>query len=240
MLKKITSIALILVMFACLVACNGTAQPTAAEEAKTEAETTAVEETDVPETEAPDVTETEKPEESEEETEAAETEPAETAGEGEISLTGPYIVTTCGQSPGAVQISMSAKMAQIEADTDNALSADTLDTDTYKTLIVTTGTSMKGMGAAGTDVNAEIDRCVALIEKAKDEGMLIVGAHIEGMARRTDSSDSASIEAIMPLADVILIIKDSDSDGFFTTFAEENDTQLIVVDDAIDVGKVLN
>ena len=35
-----------------------------------------------------------------------------------------------------------------------------------KTLIISTGTSGKGMGAAGTDVNDEIDRCTAVAQAA--------------------------------------------------------------------------
>ena len=62
-------------------------------------------------------------------------------------LEGPYIVTTCGQSPGAVMISMSAMQTEISATHNSTLTAEDLVEGEYKTLIVTTGTSMKGMGA---------------------------------------------------------------------------------------------
>ena len=171
--------------------------------------------------------------------------PAAESGEaaGEVVMPefeGPYIVTTCGQSPGAVMVSMSAMQAKITAKSDNALTADTLDTETYKTLVITTGTSMKGMGAAGTDVDAEIVRCLAVIAKAKEAGMVVIGAHIEGMARRVDSMDEASIAAVMAEADVILAIAESDSDGFFTKYAQENGKPIIVVKDALAVGAALN
>ena len=155
---------------------------------------------------------------------------------------GPYIVTTCGQSPGAVMVAMAAMQTGIHADyddADNPLTAATLDTDTYKTLIVTTGTSMKGMGAAGTDVDLEIARCLAVIEAAKEAGMIVIGAHVEGMARRVDSTDEASIDAVMAEADIILVINDSDSDGFFTKYAQENGKPLLKVENALAVGTVL-
>lgn len=152
---------------------------------------------------------------------------------------GPYIVTTCGQSPGAVMISMAAKQKQIEATHENTLTAQQLKEGDYKTLIITTGTSMKGMGAAGTDVDTEIERCLELIEAAKEAEITIIGAHVEGMARRTDSSDAASIEAIMEHADIILIIQESDSDGFFTEYAKEHEKPLLVVKDALEIGSVL-
>lgn len=154
-------------------------------------------------------------------------------------LEGPYIVTTCGQSPGAVMISMAAMQAGMKVTYNNNLVAEDLVPSEFKTLIVTTGTSMKGMGAAGTDVEAEIQRCLNVIKVAKEAGMVVIGAHIEGMARRTDSSDAASIEAIMKEADIILIVEESDSDGFFTEYAQENEKPMIVVKNALEIGQVL-
>lgn len=180
------------------------------------------------ETEATDTKKTEKEEPDTDETKA------------DITLEGPYIITTCGQSPGAVMMNMVAMQEGLTSVNDNALTAEALNTDEYKTLIITTGTSMKGMGAAGTDVNAEIERCVNLINTAKEAGLTIVGAHIEGMARRTDSSDAASIDAVMELADVILVIEESDSDGFFTKYAEDNNKQLVKVENTLAISSVLN
>lgn len=171
--------------------------------------------------------------------EPAAEEPTAEEPKSDITLEGPYIITTCGQSPGAVMMNMVAVQAGLTSLNDNTLNADGLKPDEYKTLIVTTGTSMKGMGAAGTDVNAEIERCVSLINTAKEAGLTIVGAHIEGMARRTDSSDAASIDAVMELADVMLVIKDSDSDGFFTKYAQDNKKQLIKVENTLAISSVL-
>ncbi len=171
-------------------------------------------------------------------TEAPAASGAPAAGEAPV-FEGPYAVTTCGQSPGGVMLSMSAMQSGIKATNNNALAAADLASGEYKTLIVTTGTSMKGMGAAGTNVEAEIERCVALIAAAKEAGMVVIGAHIEGMARRVDSSDVASIEAVMELADVLLVIEDSDSDGFFTTYAAEHQKPLLKVKDALACGTVL-
>ncbi len=154
-------------------------------------------------------------------------------------LEGPYLVTTCGQSPGAVMVRMSALQAGIQAEHDNALTASDLSGKDVKTLIVTTGTSMKGMGAAGTNVDKEIARCSELIAAAKAVGIVVVGAHVEGMARRTDSSDEASIEAVMKDADLLLVIDDSDSDGFFTEYAQKHEKPLIKVKDALAIGPVL-
>ena len=152
----------------------------------------------------------------------------------------PIISTTCGQSPGAMMAKMSAMQAKLtNVENKNNLNASDIAGKDYKTLIVTTGTSMKGMGAAGTNVDKEIERCTKLIEAAKAEGMTVIGAHIEGMARRTDASDEATIKAIMPLSDFILIIEESDKDGFFTNYAKEIGKELVVAKDALSVGAKL-
>ena len=152
----------------------------------------------------------------------------------------PVIVTTCGQSPGAVMVKMSLMQSQITpVESNNTMSASDLAGKGYKTLIVTTGTSGKGMGAAGTDVNKEIARCKELIEAAKAEGMVVITAHVEGMARRTDSADQASIDEIMPLGDAILIVAGSNPDGYFTKLAQDNDKPLIEAKDALSIGSSL-
>lgn len=244
-MKKFISILLITLLSFSLIACSAGGEGTTSskeDEKVTEAVKDSVkeepsEESETPEQESEDKAETESEDVKEETQEAAEE--VKSDASGEAKLEGPYIITTCGQSPGAVQIGMAAKMAGTTADDDSSLSADSLDTEKYKTLIVTTGTSMKGMGAAGTDVDKEIKRCVELIQKAQDAGMNVIGAHVEGMARRMDSADQASIDAVMELVDTILIVEASNEDGFFTKYAEENAKELIVVKDAIAIGNVL-
>lgn len=181
------------------------------------------------------------------ETPAAPAAPAETPSapaadavtfDGE-KLEGPFVVTSCGQSPGAVMFGMVAGSSNIENTVDNSISTDTFSRGNAATLVVTTGTSGKGMGAAGTDVDKEIARTTALCKAAKEAGMVVCCAHIEGMSRRTDASDQASIDAIIALADVVLVVEDSDSDGWFTDYTTKNNLPLLKVKDALGIGAIL-
>ena len=43
----------------------------------------------------------------------------------------------------------------------------------------------------------------------------------------------------MPLSDYILIIADSNKDGFFTKYAKELGKEMIIAKDALDLGKKL-
>lgn len=227
---KLLAITMSILMIAGVAGCSQGTKPTESAAPTTAAPTTAAPATAAESSAA----ETEK---------AADADAAEKPAGGEEAaegtLTGPYIVTSCGQSPGAVMVNMVAMQEGLTSVNDNGLSADTFSAGDAKTLIITTGTSMKGMGAAGTDVDSEIKRCVELIGKAKEAGLTIVGAHVEGMARRVDSSDTASIEAVMELADIILVIDDSDSDGYFTQYAADNSKPLIKVKDTLEISTVL-
>lgn len=164
-------------------------------------------------------------------------EPAEFSGK----LQGPFVMTTCGQSTGSVMFHMVAVQAGKTSVDEHQLLDSDMDSVAAgaKTLVITTGTSGKGMGAAGTDVDDEIERCTAVAEKAKSMGMLVVCAHVEGMSRRTDANDQASIDAILPLADVIVCVKDSDSDGLFSSYAESNNVPIIIVEDTLGLGEYM-
>lgn len=211
-MKKL--IALVLAMMMLLAACGNSAAPApTAAPAATEAEAPAA-----PEAEAP----------------AASAEPVEFSGK----LPAPFAITSCGQSPGATMLNVVASQAGLTSVNDNAMDVSGLPADT-KTLIITTGTSGKGMGAAGTDVNMELDRCLALAEAAKKAGMLVCCAHVEGMSRRTDANDQASIDGILAIADVVLVIDDSDSDGFFTNYCNTNNLPLLKVPVALNAADVM-
>ena len=209
-MKKI--IALILAMMMLLAACGNAAAPSAP--AATEA----------PKAETPAAPEAP----------AAPAEPVEFSGK----LVAPFAVTSCGQSPGATMLNVVATQAKLASVNDNAMTVENLPADT-KTLIITTGTSGKGMGAAGTDVNMELDRCLALAEAAKAAGMLVCCAHVEGMSRRTDANDAASIDGILAIADVVLVIEDSDSDGYFTNYCSANNIPLLKVAVALNAAEVM-
>ena len=155
----------------------------------------------------------------------------------------PLVVTTCGQSPGALMVWVLSKQIKLPCDRNDLLTAEHLkakaeEGNPYKTLIITTGTSMKGMGAAGVDIDFETARIEAVIEEAKKEGILIIGAHIEGMARRVDATDAASIATVIPESKLLLIREDSNEDGYFTKAAEEQGIPIIIFKETLDLTDV--
>ena len=158
----------------------------------------------------------------------------------------PVLLTSCGQSPGPVMLKVILQKLGLPYELNALATAADLKSKQgsaapCKTLIVVMGASLKGMGAAGISIDEEIKRCTDLIAEAKKEGLKVIGAHIEGMKRRSqgaaagDTTDEQTIDAVAPKSDILLINKEGDSDGRFTTIAKAANIPLIAVEKNMDL-----
>jgi hypothetical protein len=101
------------------------------------------------------------------------------------------------------------------------------------------------MGAAGVSIQDELARTEALIEEANRQGIPIIGAHVEGMARRAqgaaagDNSDELSIDAVMPESDLMIVRQDGNEDRRFSIISENQDIPLILFEKNMAMGDVL-
>jgi len=142
----------------------------------------------------------------------------------------PVLLTSCGQSPGPLKIKVF--LAKLNIDhvynlqaSVNDLAAKKKEGKPFKALIIVTGASLKGMGAAKVSIDDEVDRIKKLMAEAKKQGIKIVGAHVEGMERRSqgaaagDNSDEISIDTVCPVSDLLLVRKDGDEDKRFTAIS---------------------
>jgi hypothetical protein len=162
----------------------------------------------------------------------------------------PVLLTSCGQSPGPTRIQFFLNRLDLQHEfLDMATVQDLADRQTagnpVKTLIIVTGASLKGMGAAGVSMREELIRTEALIAEAKRQGILIIGAHVEGMARRAqgaaagDNSDEQSIDAVMPFSDLLIVRQDGDEDRRFSIISETSGIPLILFEKNMEMGDVL-
>jgi hypothetical protein len=164
--------------------------------------------------------------------------------EGFPLLNAPVLITTCGQSPGALMVMLNCTEAGIQAVqldliTAEELAAQWTDPAPYRVLFVTTGTSLKGMGAAGVDVDSEVARCTALIAKAKDLGLFVIVGQVEGLSRRADEMDEQVIRDISPLANLLITHASVNADGYFTQIAVEGNIPQIFIVETIDLQDLL-
>jgi len=157
----------------------------------------------------------------------------------------PVLVTSCGQSPGPLKLTVFLKRLGIAYDYKTDATDKDIASKKYKTVIVVTGASLKGMGAAGVSMKDELTRTAALIDAAKKGGVMVIGAHIEGMARRSqgadagDNSDEQSIDAVCPRSQALLIRKDGDEDGRFTAIAKKQNIPMITFEKNLEIEGVL-
>ena len=157
----------------------------------------------------------------------------------------PVLVTSCGQSPGPLRITVFMKRLGIEHDFKADATVKDLAAKPYKTLIIVTGSSLKGMGAAGVEIGDEVERANALIAEAKKRKVTLVGAHVEGMERRAknaapgDNSDETSIDAVCPKAQFLIIRKDGDEDGRFTALGKKFNIPVLFYEKNADIVNVL-
>jgi hypothetical protein len=162
----------------------------------------------------------------------------------------PVLLTSCGQSPGPTRIQFFLKRLDLQHEfLDMATAQDLADRQAagnpVKTLIIVTGASLKGMGAAGVSMREELIRTEALIAEAKRQGILIIGSHVEGMARRAqgaaagDNSDEQSIDAVMPFSDLLIVRQDGDEDRRFSIISETSGIPLLLFEKNMEMGDLL-
>lgn len=162
----------------------------------------------------------------------------------------PVLLTSCGQSPGPVKIQVFLKKLQMDHVYNVQATAKDLLTKKssgapFKSVIIVTGASLKGMGAAGISINDEVARIKALIEEAKKQGIKVIAAHVEGMARRAqgaapgDNSDEQSIDAVCPFSALMIIRRDGNEDGRFTTISKARNIPIVEFEKNLDLEQIL-
>jgi Domain of unknown function (DUF6305) len=158
----------------------------------------------------------------------------------------PVLITSCGQSNGPTTIKVVLQRLKLPFDIDPLATPESLQAKAkagtpYKTLIITMGASLKGMGAAGIEIEDELSRAAALIAEARKQGIKVIGAHIEGLKRRAqgaaagDTTDEQTIDAVAPNSNILLVYKEGNSDGRFTAIAQSKKIPLIEFEKTVDL-----
>ena len=158
----------------------------------------------------------------------------------------PVLVTSCGQSNGPSTVKVVLQRIKLPCDIDLLATPETLRAKAqagtpYKSLIITMGASLKGMGAAGIEIEDELARAAALIAEARKTGVRVIGAHVEGLKRRSqgaaagDTTDEQSIDAVAPNSDILVVLKEGNADGRFTAISQAKKIPLVEYEKTIDL-----
>ena len=143
----------------------------------------------------------------------------------------PILITSAGQSADANIVQTLCTKSGVVAEINATASAD--DLSGYKTLIIASGGSSKGLGAAGINADQELERVNAVIDAAKESGMKIVVMHIGGGARRGELSDKFIADPFNA-ADAAIVVSSGDSDGMIRGILAENSVPSAYVDEQVD------
>ena len=105
----------------------------------------------------------------------------------------------------------------------------------YKFVIFAIGASTKGMGASGLTLESEEARLKKVIEYCKQHKIMVMAVHIGGESKRgaAGSDNERMIDAVAPLADYLVVTKDSNKDGRFTKIAKAKAIPLTEIDYAV-------
>ncbi len=163
----------------------------------------------------------------------------------------PVLITSCGQGSGANMIKVLFLKLKLQVEppayemnpiaTAEDLKKAKENGTPFKSVIIGMEASLKGMGAAGIDIEDEIERASQLIQEARTQGLTIIGAHITGIKNRAqgaapgDNSDELSIDAIAPISDLLIINKGGNEDSRFTIISQEKNIPMILVEKNIEL-----
>ena len=111
----------------------------------------------------------------------------------------------------------------------------------YKTIIFAIGASLKGMGASGLTIGAEVKRLKSIVDLCKKNGIFIIGVHVGGVSKRgaPGSDNEKMIDTVAPFADYLVVVADSNKDGRFNDIAKEKGIPLTQIEYALDLVDIL-
>jgi len=107
----------------------------------------------------------------------------------------------------------------------------------YQTVVFAVGASLKGMGASGLTVDAEVKRVTEIIQYCRQNKIMVIAVHPGGQSKRgaPGSDNEKMIDAVIPFADYIIAAKDGNKDGRFTKIAKGKSIPFSQVDYALGI-----
>lgn len=157
--------------------------------------------------------------------------PANTLCKDSEKFDQPVLITSAGQSAEVQLANVLAKRAGLTANLIKTPSEN--DLEGIKTVILVIGASLKGLGAAGLDVEQEKQRVSQFIQASKEKNLPIICLHLGGDVRRGDLSDEL-ISYCLPYSRYVIVVKSGNFDGMFSSLCEENEIPLIEVERTAD------
>lgn len=229
--RKLTALALALALTLSLAACggqNGTGESAAPQQTQTETNNNTAPETAPDQTAAPAENDP-----AQARTSDAERVVTENGSFDKSQIKTPILVTSVGQSADVSMLDALLKKTGADYTFDATIKAE--DVGDYGTIVIASGASTKGLGAAGISVEDELKRAEDILKAASDKGIVVIMTHLGGDARRGTLSDQFN-NIVMDSAAYIMVVEDGNQDGLFTSYCAEHNipiTLLRSISDAV-------
>jgi hypothetical protein len=143
----------------------------------------------------------------------------------------PLLITSAGQNAEVQIAAVLAKRAGLDFSLSKLAAPE--DLEGVKTLVLVLGTSLKGLGAAGLDLDKERARLLELTAAGRKKDVPILCLHFGGEARRGQQTDDLVTE-FLPLARMLIVVKSGNADGFFSRLCHEKGVLLIEVEKTVE------
>ena len=149
----------------------------------------------------------------------------------------PTLLTSCGQAADVLMLKGLCGRAGVDIKYRPYATADSLAD--IKSIILVAGASSKGLGAAKVDAGGEEARVKKLLAAAKKAKIPVVMFHVGTDARRGALSDPFN-KIAADGADIIVVAKGGDDDGFFKKIADSRKVRYIPMENTAGALIVLN
>jgi hypothetical protein len=149
----------------------------------------------------------------------------------------PAVLASAGQSSDIVVVKALLN-TQLKLDLAVKPVAQPADLAGMKTLVLVVGSSAKGLGAAGLDMEKEVARTKALLAAAKEQKIPVVVMHTGGESRRGKTSNDL-IDLVVPDADYVVVVAGGNKDKVFNTLAARSKATVVEVAKLAEAGAAM-
>ncbi len=132
-------------------------------------------------------------------------------------------LTTIGQSDFDTVLNLLTMAGKEDVVANNLLEASAVEKGSV--VILVTGSSTKGLGSAGTDIGKENQRASAFAAAAEAGDFKLIVVHVGKAARRGEQADPI-IRTVTPKADLVMVVSEGNSDGKFTEWTAQGEGKL--------------
>lgn len=114
--------------------------------------------------------------------------------------------------------------------------AEVSNLEIVSTLVFVVGYSSIGEKLHGISYDVEKQRIIGLVNKSKEENLVIITVYIGGKQQR-DKRTEELLSIIIPETDYLISTKDANSDGFLSDLAKSNKIPLTLVNGVNDLSE---